>query len=118
MVKLEALADALAFYHRSFDPLSIAYKTRNPGLLKATQLKHKKNETGERIFESIQDGYQALLFDLKIKCSGKSASRIKLLTLTDLLQSKAASKYLARFLTHALEVEITTETALSFFLGE
>lgn len=118
MIKLEALADALAFYHRAFDPTSVAYKTRNPGLLKATQLKHVKTENGERVFESIRDGYQALLFDLKIKCSGKSAARIRLLTLTDLLQSKPAGKYLAKFLTHALSVEVTADTPLSFFLGE
>lgn len=116
--KLEALADALAFYHRAFDPESDAYKARNPGLLRATQMKHKRDENGKRVFDSYLDGYQALLFDLKIKCSGKSAARHPLFTLSDLVQNKAAGKYLARFLTKALNETITAETSLSYFIGD
>jgi len=118
MIKLEALADALAFYHKAYDPISQAYKTRNPGLLPATMLKHTRDGEGKRTFTSFLDGYQALLFDLKIKCSGRSAVRHPLITLNDLVQNKAAGKYLARFLTHALNETITGETLLSHFLGE
>lgn len=118
IIRLEALADALAFYHRSFDPDSDAYKARNPGLLRATQLKHKRDANGKRVFDSFLDGYQALLFDLKIKCSGKSAARHKLETLSDLMQNKAAGKYLAKFLTRALDTEIVAETPLAYFIGD
>lgn len=118
MIRLEALADALAFYHKTHDPKSQAYKLRNPGLLPATLMKHLRDDQGKRQFSSYLDGYQALLFDLKIKCSGRSAVRHRLDTLSDLVQNKAAGKYLAGFLTHALNETITADTLLSHFLGD
>jgi hypothetical protein len=122
IIKLEALADALAFYSRSFDPESPAYRYRNPGLLPAILLKHPRSADGKRFFISYLDGYQALLFDLKVKCSGLSKTNLtQQSTLLDLMASfghnKAATKYVAKFLTKALGEEIPLDVQLSYFLG-
>lgn len=122
IIKLEALADSLAFYFRSFDAESLAYRYRNPGLLPAFALKHPRSVEGHRIFNSYIDGYQALLFDLRIKCSGNGKSKLTpQSTLTDLIISlghtKAAAKYIAKFLTKAIGEDIPVDVQLQYFLG-
>lgn len=122
ITRIEALADALAYYHRSHEPDSQAYKNRNPGNLKAISFKNAKDENGLRVFNSILDGYQALLFDLRIKCSGRSRA-YKFgdnPTIESLLlaygQGKPAAKYIAKQITKSLNLEIKLDTPLGFFL--
>ena len=119
--KLEVLADAIAYYHKAHEPDSVAYQLRNPGKLKAISPKHPRTEEGFRLFNSYLDGYQALLFDLKIKCQGRSRATIVESNLNGLLQSygqpQAAAKYIARQITKALKQEIRANEALTFFLG-
>lgn len=77
-----------------------------------------------RIFRSALDGYQALLFDLAVKCDGKSRTRLKgESTLRDLVlayhQPETAAKYVARYLKRALKDEsITDKTPLSYFVRD
>ena len=75
-----------------------------------------------RVFDSHIDGYQALLFDLKIKALGKS--RYHLSGDSTLLELMAAYKFppdmarfLVKFLRQALPDDETAETStLSFFM--
>jgi hypothetical protein len=122
MNNLGTLADALAKMYGYHNPASEAYQLRNPGMLKAFLLSQPINENGYRIFNSTLDGYQALLFDLQMKCSGKSRSKLETSsTLRDLIfvygQPQTAADVVANFLKHALHNEtISEKTPLSFFL--
>lgn len=122
MRRLEALADALARYSGWFDPTSEAYQNRNPGNLPAISPKHPRTASGKRIFDSALDGYQALLFDLEIKCSGRSNSHLKGdSTLHDLVlvrkEPATSALYLSRYLRRALQDEtISEKTPLAYFL--
>jgi len=122
ITRIEALADALAYYHKSHEPDTIAYRNRNPGNLKAISFKNAKDAEGLRVFNSVLDGYQALLFDLRIKCSGKSrAYRFdENPTVESLMlaygQGKPAAKYVAKQITKALNFEVRLDTPLGFFL--
>lgn len=121
---LEALADAIISISGWHNPESAAYQNRNPGGLPAISDKHPRDERGMRIFRSALDGYQALLFDLAVKCDGKSRTRLKgESTLRDLVlayhQPETAAKYVARYLKRALKDEsITDKTPLSYFVRD
>lgn len=122
MKKIEALADAIAYYCAAHDPTSIAFRNRNPGLLMAISPKHSRDEHGYRVFASFVDGYRALLFDLQVKCSGRSNAKLTPeSTLTDLLNAmkhrKGMADSVASYLRKALEDEsISAETPLAYFL--
>lgn len=122
MTRIEALADAFMRLNGYHDPFSIAYKNRNPGLLKAFSLKHTKDEQGYRVFNSFSSGYDNLVLDLKIKCSGNSHARLKTNdTLRDLVvcfgNTSAATRSVKNFLRHALgSEEIYENQPLSWFL--
>jgi hypothetical protein len=73
--RLEALADSIVHYSKWSDPESLAYQNRNPGELLAVSPKHPRDVDGKRIFRSFMDGYQALIFDLAIKCSAVAHAR-------------------------------------------
>ena len=125
MTRIECLADAFAKMNGWHDPLSVAYKLRNPGLLKAFSPKHVKDtETGLRVFNSFPSGYDNLVLDLKIKCSGGSYSRLKADdTLVNLVQCygnpPTAATYIKKFLRHALSDEnIMESTQLSWFIED
>jgi hypothetical protein len=125
MNRIEALADSFAALNDWHDPESEAYGLRNPGLLRAFTLKHASNEQSHRIFPSAIDGYQALLFDLRTKCSGKSRSKLLTSsTLEDLLsrgysQPRSAVDFVLCFLARALPKNTITErTPLAFFLED
>jgi hypothetical protein len=121
MNKIEALADAIVAYSGSTDPLSGGYKARNPGCLKSFTVKHPKDDKGLRIFKSWLDGYQALLFDLKVKCGGKSRSKVGPdSNLADLIRSyclpDGTTRYVAKFLRKALTDDTMDEhTKLGVF---
>jgi hypothetical protein len=124
LTRIEALAGALAKLHGAFDPLSEAYRTRNPGLLKAFSPKHEKNENGYRVFNSFASGWDNLCLDLLIKCSGGSHARLKPDdTLINLVlcygEPKTAATYVKKFLRKALSDEnIMERTMLSFFMED
>jgi hypothetical protein len=121
MIRIEALADALTRQNK-YEPDSHSYQTRNPGLLRAHASKYVTDGDGVRVFNSFLDGYQALLYDLQVKCSGQSRTRLKPnSTLDDLLMAygyrKTAVEQVVRFLRRALRDDsITHETPLSYFL--
>lgn len=107
MKRIEALADALAGMNGTFDPLSDAYKLRNPLLLKAFAPKHARDEKGRRVFSSLVAGYENGLLDLRIKCSGSSRANLGPQSpLVDLITTYgnpvSATRYVVNFLRHAL----------------
>lgn len=120
--RIEALADAISRYTGWVDPESPAYQNRNPGLLKAISPKHPRDEQELRIFQSALDGYQALLFDLRVKCGGESRTRLKpTSTLTDLMLAYGYKSTMAdvvvKYLRRSLQSEaINPDTPLAFFL--
>lgn len=124
MTRIECLADAIMRMNGWADPTSLAYRLRNPGMLKAFSLKHAKDENGYRIFNSFPSGYDNLLLDLRIKCSGNSHSRLKPEdTLVNLVQCygnpATAATYLKKFLRKALRDEnIYESTQLKWFLED
>jgi hypothetical protein len=124
--KLEFLCDAIAEYAGSHDPRSEAYKLRNPLALK--EVKVARGESGEKViqfgglrkFRSWVHGYDAGLYDLRAKCSGKNRGLTEFSSITDLMTyygmpDKAA--HVADYLSFALEDDgITGETKLFVFL--
>lgn len=118
--KIEALADAIAYHVKSHEPASQAYKNRNPGNLRAVSLKHPRDPHGFRVFNSHLDGYQALLFDLRVKLSGKSRARLNSATLNDLITAygltRDDARGISRWLTYALDPTIAPELDLAYFL--
>lgn len=120
--RLESLADAIASYNNAHEPTSAAYQNRNPGLLKAISLKHSRDEAGHRLFNAFIDGYQALLYDLRLKASGQSFAKLPAnATINDLMRSYGhvgalVGQRIAKYVTKALGVEVRATTELSFFL--
>jgi hypothetical protein len=77
--RIEALADSIGQLNGISDPASIAYQTRNLGLLRAFSLRTLAATTKDctRIFGAFQGGYRAILTDLERKCKGESHARGK-----------------------------------------
>lgn len=122
VTRLEALADSIASLNEWMNPDGDAYKLRNPGLLRAFTLRHAADSSGRRIFPSFVDGYQALLYDLKQKCSGESRSKLKIndrvldLLMRGFSQHPASEEYVLCFLQSALPTnKVTANTPLKFF---
>ena len=124
MIRIEALADALAKLNGYGDPSSLAYKLRNPGLLRSFSIKHAADPDGYRIFDRFVNGYQALCNDLSVKASGHSRSQVKEdSVLADLLicysLPRTSTDTVITFLGHALPehlAAISRTTKLSFFI--
>lgn len=120
--RLEALADAIAHYNLAHEPTSAAYQSRNPGLLRAISLKHSRDEHGNRLFNAYIDGYQALLYDLRLKASGQSFAKLPpSATINDLMRAYGHSgalvgQRIARYITKAMQTEIRATTELKYFL--
>ena len=126
--KLEFLCDALAEYSGSHDPRSLAYKLRNPLGLK--EVKVSRGESGKKViqygdmrcYRSWVHGYESALYDLRIKCSGKSSTGLtEYSTISELTAcyglNHDTAKHVADYLSYALEDErITEETKLFVFL--
>ena len=124
MNRVEALTEALIKYTRYSEPESSEYKFRNPLGLRwyPTASDHDHDEaTGLRIFGSLVDGYQAALFDVKLKVAGKSRAGLKGNdTLIDLCRSYSmpdgTAAYVAKFLRKALGMDHLNErTHLEYF---
>jgi hypothetical protein len=127
--KLEFLCDAIAEYTGSHDPRSRAYKLRNPIALKEPIV--VRNGEGKAVelrfgdlrqFKSLVHGYEAALFDLKMKCSGRGLSGLsKFSTIADLTEfygmQPGSAGNVADYLSFALEDEgITKDSQLFIFL--
>lgn len=119
--RLEALFDSLVAVSGYRDPQSKQYQLRNPISLRVFINGEATNEL--RKFDSLCGGIQAALFDLKIKCSGKS--RAKLLADQFTIQGLVRSYFMpdltadkvAQFLRRALNDEyIKPSTRLDYFL--
>ena len=122
--RVEALAGAFANLHQAFNPLSDAYKNRNPGMLRAFSPKHEKDENGYRVFNSFASGMDNLLLDVAIKCSGGSHARLKADdTLINLClcygEPATAATKIKKFLRKALGDEnIMERTPLNWFVED
>lgn len=122
--RIDALADSLMRLNGYHDPTSLAYKNRNPGNLRAFSPKHTKDENGYRVFKSFSSGYDNLIQDLLIKCSGKSHAHLTPEdTLVNLVQCygqpRLAADYIKKFLRRALGDEnITMHQPLGWFVQE
>jgi hypothetical protein len=125
--KLEFLCDAIAEYTGSHDPRSEAYKFRNPLALREKEVIRDGNDKvvdvkfhGLRRFRSWVHGYEAGLYDLRVKCSGKHRTLTEYSSIADLtayygLNGKAT--HVADYLSFALEDDkITQDTKLFVFL--
>lgn len=76
---------------------------RNPGGLLPTSDKHVRDEAGNRVFRSVLDGHQALLFDLATKVDGRLSPGSTLLDLVTAYHLKPmTAKVWARFLKSAM----------------
>ncbi len=122
ITRLEALADAITDISGYHTPESAVYKARNPGALRAYSQTVLSDLDNYRVFSSFRAGYDALIFDLKTKCAGKShthletTSTLKELILTNGFEP-ALVKKVVNFLRRALEdQEFSEATTLSFFL--
>jgi hypothetical protein len=124
--RIIALALAISKMNGGFDdPLSLAFKIKNPLLLKCFSVRHEKDEHGYRVFKSVSSGLDAGVMDLEIKCSGKSNSKLTpQSTLKDLIgcygyAGTSPCLPVLRFLKHIKGFEEVSElTPLGFFLGE
>lgn len=93
--KIEVLVDAISFARQAYRPDSLAYRIKNPILLKnfasydvsetkdgviifkAKNGKYKRvTEDGFRVFDTLVGGYTAALDDIRIKVSGRSNSHL------------------------------------------
>ncbi len=121
--RIEALVDAVSFLHRAYQPDSEAYKLRNPMMLKnyAPPGKHKVDENGYRVFDSLLGGYKSGVYDVTIKLKGQSNSGIKTTdTLRNLLAVYSINKEedintVVFFLRKAVNKDINPLTPLSYF---
>lgn len=121
--RLEALADSILNSVGYRDPSHRTYAARNPGRLRAFLPHQAKDVDGMRIFDKHINGYAALLFDLEVKCTGKSRTGLtpdsplkELLYTLDFMET-AVDKPVS-FLRRALNNEqLSAETPLSYFLS-
>jgi len=119
--KLEAVAEALIKTSGYHVPEGKLYQTRNPGGLLAYSPAQQRDEEGMRVFNSVLDGFQALLFDVGLKLEGKSRAHLRPdQTLTDFAAAynqPLAAQAWAAFLRKALhDPNITHKTKIEFFL--
>jgi hypothetical protein len=120
--KIEALAEAIADTSGYRNPDNALHAARNPGGLLAFSPTHKKNDAGHRVFNSMLDGWQALMFDIEVKLAGRSRAKLGAVnTLGDFAtaygQPATAAQAWAKYMRRALAVEgVTHKTTLDFFM--
>ncbi len=122
VARLHALAEAIAQYSGFHVLDSALHKAKNPLGLKAFG-ERKRDAEGNRVFSSLANGWQAALFDLEVKCSGRAKDkRLKpTATLLDLMlaygwketMADSVAKYLRR---EFGDQNISRKTPLGFFL--
>lgn len=123
--RVEALLDAIGRLNQIGVPESLAYRLRNPLLLKsyAKLGRHTTNSDGLRTFTSLLAGLKAGIFDLELKLKGLSRAGLKS---TDQLRNllgvygiheKAAIDNIVAFIRRAINDEsVSATTPLSFFI--
>lgn len=125
--KIECIVDSLARINGASDPESEAYQLRNPLLLIsfAKPGKHDTDDKGRRVFSSYINGYKAGVYDVTLKCSGKSRANVASDgTLSELLacygiKHKAGVENIVNFIRRALKnQDIYPDTPISFFLDD
>lgn len=121
MKHIEHLALAISKTCGGFTSESEAFQLNNPGLLKAFSPNHKADAyRGYRRFLSWQGGFKALIFDLTLKCEGRSNASVNNLSpLKDLLElwEIKDSRKTVNFLRHACADQTITElTPLEYFV--
>lgn len=120
--RLEALAEAVAHTSGYGIVGSPLYAARNPGGLKAYG--KTADEHGNRVFGSVIDGLQALIFDTQLKLTGMSRACLQPSnTLQDFAishnQPATAALAWAKYLRKALNKDdISAKTELHFFLED
>jgi hypothetical protein len=122
--KIESLVDALSFVNMAYKADSLAYRLRNPALLRSFGRpgKNEIDENGYRIYPTFRAGYQSAVFDAVIKISGRSNSGINktdllrnLLGVYGINQDKDQTQVVS-FLRKALQnPDISLQTPLSYF---
>lgn len=122
--RVECLVDAFARMYGMLDPLSRAYKLRNPMMLRAFNPKHVRTEDGYRVFSNFPSGYDNGILDIKIKCSGGSRTKLTIENnLVDLVccygNKESATSYIVNFLRHALQDDtITSRMTLAWVIED
>jgi hypothetical protein len=117
--RLECLLSAIASYNRSLEPDNPAYHANNPLRLGEFD---KNIATGKlRKFKSLHAGIVSGLFDLKLKCSGKSNAKLGDGTIKDLMRvynlHDGTDKHVAKYLRRACNDQAITEnTKLDYFV--
>lgn len=119
MTRIEALLDAISACNGFRNPESHAYQARNPLMLK--EFTNGVYRDRLRRFSSVLHGIQAGLFDLQVKCSGKSHAKLDPPTLQGLVRVYAlpdrTADYAARYLRKALgDAAISECTELTYFV--
>jgi hypothetical protein len=74
VLRIEALALAIARENDCLNPGSEAFATMNPGMIRAYSLDRLLvvNENAVRVFDTFEAGLRALMSNLKVKCYGKT----------------------------------------------
>ena len=116
--RLECLLSAIAAYNKSQLPWDSAFHANNPLRLGEFD---KNVATGRlRQFKSVHAGLVSGLFDLRLKCSGKSNANLGDGTIKSLMRTYSlhdgTEEYVCRFLSHALKQQISPDTKLSYFV--
>lgn len=124
MKRIEALALTISKYSGGFDPEDRAFALCNPGRLRVFSVRTLPtiSDEGLRSFGSWLDGLRALVFDLQVKCGGKSRTHMKTdASLKDLLgmwEIRTTRKPLT-FLKRALGIDaLDSLTPVSWFLED
>jgi hypothetical protein len=120
--RLEALAEAITEFSGYRNPEGQLYQLRNPGALRAYDSVRMRDLDGYRAFTSYKGGFDALVTDLRIKCSGRSHTTLQVTsTLRDLIavnRLNVEAFHIVKFLRRALnDQSIEAITPLEFFLG-
>lgn len=118
---LEAICEAIQKTSGYDIPDSALYAARNPGGLVAYSPVQAKNDDGQRVFNSLLDGFQALRYDAQLKLAGQSRAQLKPdQTLTDFAAAYGypfAAQAWAKFLRRALHDDsINHKTKIEYFL--
>jgi hypothetical protein len=122
--RLHMLVDAFADLNGALNPQSDAYQLRNPLMLRAFSPRHDRDEKGRRRFRSFTSGYDNGILDVRIKCSGKSFSKIgPESSINDLVvlygQPASATRCVVNFLRHAAKDDtIPHDVKLGWFLED
>jgi hypothetical protein len=123
MNSIEALADAIMQFE-GWHKDSRSWRNRNPGNLRPLHQTDPQDGQGYRVFDSLADGFWALVADLRAKFNGSHGLTADS-TLLDLLNiyapagdannPNAYTQFVCGWTTHILGRPVTPQTSLSEF---